>query len=321
MRGGREPAIGGCFREGAFIHAEPTVDLTLLGPRALWYILNRMTPGEQPPKPDTRADLPTWKELTEFINKQADNDRKVIDHWFKLASALLGLVLVVAAVVIGFVGLRTLADIRAVAASTAREAAKSKVEDVLKQPELQNLVRETASNLFEKGVFSKAIEARVRELLSTEIATPESRKFIGEAIRSELAARMAPRTFNESQRTTITESLRSSPGGLVRIRTGSLPEQQGYARKIYLAIKASPSWKDHTFYADSGSLAGLTNNEALLLTGIVVVVNDVAHPPDSARLLESALNRAGIGARLGTCDCSDPPKPPDIWLYVGEKTY
>src|ERR1035437_8712643 len=28
-----------------------------------------------------------------------------------------------------------------------------------------------------------------------------------------------------------------------------------------------------------------------------------------------------VGVRLGPCNCSDPPKQPDIWLYVEEKTY
>ena len=147
------------------------MDLTLLGPRALWYILHRMTPGEQSPKPDTRADLQTWKELTEFINKQADNDRKVIDHWFKLASVLLGLVLVVAAAVIGFIGWKTWADIRADAASTAQEAAKSKVEDVLKQPEIQKLVQDTASQLFKEGAYQKAVEQAVRVQMQTAVQT------------------------------------------------------------------------------------------------------------------------------------------------------
>lgn len=140
-------------------------------------------------------DQPEWKELAKFISTQAENDRNVINFWFKLATALLGFVLLFAVAIIGFVGWKSVADARAAAETTARDAAKAKVEEVLKQPELQNLVRETARDLYEKGAFRNEIEEKVHELIAAEITTPESRKLIGEAIRHELVTRTAPRSL------------------------------------------------------------------------------------------------------------------------------
>jgi hypothetical protein len=248
----------------------------------------------------------------------------VIHYWFKLAASLLGIVLLIAA------GLtwKSMADVQATAATTARDAAKAKVEEVLKQPELQALVQKTASDLYEKGAFRSAIEAKVRQLISEEITTAESRKLIGDAIKRELVTRTAPRILTESQRTTIADSLRASPDGQVVVRPGAAGEQQSHGRKLYLAIKAAPSWANHVSYASSVSLAGLTDAgdetmESLGGTGgIVIVVNDIRRPPDSARQLEAALKGAGVAdVRLGACGCASPPKSADIWVYVLEKSY
>lgn len=281
-----------------------------------------MTPDNQPEKPDARSSQPTWKELTEFINTQAEKDRKVIDFWFKMAAALLGFVLFIATLV----GFKTLSDAKAAAETTAREAAKAKVEEVLKQPEIQRLVEKTASDLFSKGVFRNEIEEKVRDLLPAAIASalqnPDSQKLIGDGIKREFATRTAPRVLTAAQRARIVESLRSSsPGGQVRVLTGALEEQQAYANKLYLAIKDAPSWSDHVSYAAAGSFAGMTNY-GILVEGIAIVVSDTTHPPDSARLLETALNNAGF-ANVGirTCGCDSGPKQADIWLYVGEKKY
>jgi hypothetical protein len=271
---------------------------------------------------DARSEQPTWKDLAEFTSRQAENDRNVIDYWFKLAGALIGIVLVIASVAIGFLGWKTISDVKVSAEVAAREAAKAKVEEVLKQPDVQKLVRETASDLFEKGAFKKEIEGKVSELISAEVTSQGFHRLVSDAVRGELMIKTAPRVLTEAQVKTIADSLRSTPEGKVDIRTGTLPEQQGYARKLFSAIQGSPSWKAHVSYAEPGTWAGLTRNMNLLLDGIVVVVNDVKSAPDFARVLERALKNAGIvGVRLGPCNCSDPPKPPDIWLYVGEKNY
>jgi hypothetical protein len=132
----------------------------------------------------------------------------------------------------------------------------------------------------------------------------------------------APRILTESQVNTIVASLRLSPDGQVSITTGNLPEQQGYARKLYEAIKAARLWKDHVSYAEPGTWAGMMESRLLLLEGIVVVVNDIEHPPNAARMLEAALKNAKVAdVRIGLCDCNSPPKPAEISLYIGEKRY
>jgi hypothetical protein len=272
---------------------------------------------------------PEWKDLSEFINKQVENDRNVIDRWFTLATKLLGGILVFAVAVVAFLGWRTIEDAKALAVTTARDVAKAKVEAVLKQPELQTLVRETARDLYDKGTFRNEIEAKVHDLISAEIATPESRKFIGDTIRRELHIRMAARVLTDAQKRAVTQSLRSSPGGHVTV-IGPTGERRNYANQLYSAIKASPSWRDHVSMAPAqGSWAALTargdeTEEALGgLSGIVIVVNDKGRPPDSAHQLEGALKSAGLAdsIQIGTCGCADPPKASDVWLYVLEKSY
>jgi hypothetical protein len=272
-----------------------------------------------PPEPGATArnTLPEWKDLAEFINKQAENDRNVINHWFRFATALLGFVLVVAAAVVVFLGWKALEDARATAATIARDAAKAKVEEVLKQPELQSLVRETARELYDKGAFRNEIEAKVRELISAEIATPESRKLIGDTIRRELVTRMAARVLTDSQKTAIAESLRSSPSGQVTVKSGPAGEQRSYAKKLYLAITASLSWRDHVSLAPAqGSWEGMTargdeTEESLGgLSGIVIVVNDKGRPPDSAHQLEGALEE---------CPCCGQHSDRHLWLRQPSK--
>jgi hypothetical protein len=50
-------------------------------------------------KSDTHATptaaAPSWKELQEFISKQTDRDRDLIDKWFKLACAIIAAVFAV----------------------------------------------------------------------------------------------------------------------------------------------------------------------------------------------------------------------------------
>jgi hypothetical protein len=193
---------------------------------------------------------------------------------------------------------------------------------VLDKPEALGLVKDTMRELFANGTFRNQIQAKTKEFVSQEIATPESRRLISDAINRVLSLRLAPRVLSAAQAKKISSALDSSPDGKVFIQTGALPEQQGYARKISDAISAAPLWKERVKYAEAGSFAAMTNDRAILLAGIVVVVPDAAHPPAAARLLEGALKGAGVeGVRIGTCECDFPPKAPDIWLYVGEKNY
>src|SRR4051794_1307594 len=128
---------------------------------------NGVHPDNQPAISPAAPGIPTWQDLVTFIGKQAENDRKVIDFWFKLAASILGIVLVV----ISFIGFKTLSDIKSAAETAARDSAKAKVEEVLKQPEIQRLVEKTAGDLFSKGVFRDQIETGVRELLPQAVTT------------------------------------------------------------------------------------------------------------------------------------------------------
>jgi len=100
-----------------------------------------------------------------------------------------------------------------------------------------------------------------------------------------------------------------------------------YARKLYLAINASP-WKGHVSFAAPGTLAGLTDTgdettEFLgAMGGIAIVVSDAQHPSEFARQLRDALANARVpNVRIGSCGCTEPPKSSDIWLYVLDKVY
>jgi hypothetical protein len=276
--------------------------------------------ADHPARADVASAQPTWKELAAFINQQSENDRKVIDFWFRLAASVIAILLLI----VSCLGIKTLWELKEAAKAEAREAAKAKVEDVLRRPEIQILVQKTASDLFSRGVFRDEIEAKVREqtaaAIASQVQTPEFRKLITAGVKGELTTRMAPRLLTEPQRKAITDSLRDGPGGQVKVKTGPLPEQQAYAKKLTLAIKAAPAWRDRVSYAEPGTWAGLEDRGNLALEGIVIVVGDVANPPPSAHRLAGALRAAGITATVGACGCDDPPKPPDIWLYVGEKT-
>jgi hypothetical protein len=176
-----------------------------------------MAQDEQAKNSDARLEQPTWKDLAEFTGRQAENDRKLIDYWFKLACALIGIVLVIASVAIAFLGWRTISDVKASAEVIAREAAKAKVEEVLRQPDVQKLVRETASDLFEKGAFKKEIEGKVSELISAEVTSPSFHRLVSEAVKGQLIVMTAPRVLTEAQAKTISDSLRSIPEGKVDI--------------------------------------------------------------------------------------------------------
>jgi hypothetical protein len=274
-----------------------------------------------PPPPPPPS--PTWQELTKFIDEQNQKTRNTIDFWYKLASGIFALLVVVAAIF----GWRTLADIKAAGTSAAEQTAREVVQKKLEEPAIQKLIRDTASDLLAKGTFRDAIYRKVGELISAQINTPESRKLIGEAIKRELADKLAWRTLTSVQSENITQSLRSSPTGQVSVRAGNIGEPQNYARKLYLAISAS-SWKGHVSFAAPGTWTGLTANgdettEFLgAMGGIAIVVSDAQHPSEFARQLQEALNNAHIpNTRVSSCGCANPPKSSDIWLYVLDKVY
>jgi hypothetical protein len=51
-------------------------------------------PDEDP----SPSAAPSWKDVLQFVHAEADEQRKVIDFWFKLAGRLLGLIIVAASV-------------------------------------------------------------------------------------------------------------------------------------------------------------------------------------------------------------------------------
>jgi hypothetical protein len=87
--------------------------------------------------PTPIAVSPSWKELTEFVNKQAEQSRTVIDYWFKLAIGIIGLILVVAAGALGAFGFKTVQEVdqaaREAAADAARSAASIRATELVKE--------------------------------------------------------------------------------------------------------------------------------------------------------------------------------------------
>jgi hypothetical protein len=275
------------------------------------------------PPPPIPPPSPTWQELTKFIDEQNQKTRSTIDFWYKLASGIFALLVVIA----GLLGYRTFADIKTAGTNAAEQTAREVVQKKLEEPAIQKLIRDTASDLLAKGTFRDAIYGKVSELITAQTSTPESRKLISEAIKRELVDRLAWRTLSPTQSETIARSLRLSPNGQVSVRAGNIGEPQNYARKLYLAISASP-WKSRVSFAAPGTWAGLTANgdettEFLgAMGGIAIVVSDAQHPSEFARQLLEALSNAHIpNVRVSACGCTDPPKSSDIWLYVLDKVY
>ena len=268
-----------------------------------------MAPSE--PEPPDQALKLDAKNILDFVADQSRRDREYFDILLKRFTLLAGVFLAV----FFWFGFKNLQSVQEV-----QEDAKRKMQAAVERELAADKIQEQISANLKKLTDTK-LQGAIDRAVATELEKPEFRTFIGDSIKRELSSRMAPRLLTEAQKRAIAASLRIAPGSRVTVRTGSLPEQQNYARNLNLAIKGSASWKDHVSYAEPGTWEGLTNNTNLLLDGIVVVVDDIAHPTDAARLLVSALKSAGIASALGVCGCDDPPKPPDIWLYVGEKKY
>jgi hypothetical protein len=115
------------------------------------------------PPPPTPPPSPTWQELTKSIDEQNQKTRSTIDFWYKSASGIFALLVVVA----GLLGYRTFADIKAAGTDAAGQTAREVVQKKLEEPAIQKLIRDTASELLAKGTFRDAIYGKVSELICT----------------------------------------------------------------------------------------------------------------------------------------------------------
>lgn len=189
--------------------------------------LPRVSPPDNSPEKQ-----PTWKDLAEFTSKQAENDRKVIEFWFKLAAGLLGLVITFAVAVIGFVGVKTISDARAEAQSSAQEAAKAKVKEILQDDRIQQLVRDTAKELLAKGTFRQTTEETVRAQLPGAIQAELTRQLPG-PITAELEKRdLLPRTVSAKSEKAFEPRLRRYAGKKALILFLPEPEPKAFAASL-----------------------------------------------------------------------------------------
>jgi hypothetical protein len=75
----------------------------------------------------------SWKDLTEFIDKQAEKNRAMMDYWFKLAVGIISVLFVLFAGGLTYFGFQTAKDAKAAAAT----AAAAEAENVMDQnPEI-----------------------------------------------------------------------------------------------------------------------------------------------------------------------------------------
>jgi hypothetical protein len=272
---------------------------------------------------EIREELDRNNKYLEFAQGQIEKDRSFYKHLYTFSGAFLAFMVAVA----GYFSFTSVSQMRSeMKASIDAELAVIRSEAAATSSEAKATVDRELTNVrteVQRRIDTEFRTDNIAALVATA-AKERTDKELGGIINREVTRRMAPRILTELQMNTITESLRSSPNGKVVIRTGNLPEQQNYARNLYNAVAASASWKGQVSYLEPGTLAGMTNDRVLLLEGIVVVVSDsnIAHSPDSVRTLEAALKNAKIAdVRIGSCDCDNPPTPPDIWLYVGPQKY
>lgn len=274
------------------------------------------------PDPENPVLKLTAKEILDFIEKQSKSERDFFDRLLKWFSGAVAAVIAVAA----FFGIQNACQVKKLSddiQDSAKRELHSAVEKEITQPKIEEEISKALQRKTE-AQFQDAINKGV----VVELDKPARRTVVNDAIKNEIVAKMAWRTLAESQSTTIAESLQHSPSGPVSVWAGELGEPEHYASLLARALRASPPWKDHVSHAAPGSWKGMTDagDETLEFLGakcgIAIVVNDVGHPPDSARELEAALKRAGIGnVALSGCGCKSPPRPSDISLYVLEKCY
>lgn len=183
-------------------------------------------PAPAPGSPVAAPAAPTWQELQEFIAKQTDRDRDLIDKWFKLACAIIGGVIAIGGITIGIVGWKTISDAKA----AAEVAAKAKVGEVLQEPRIQKLVEDSARDLFAKGAFKQIIQEQTQEQLTAmhlvpRLVSAETRKkfqakllpFAGKQMFINACDYDEPLSFAQSVAATLTDA------GL-KIRVNSLSE-------------------------------------------------------------------------------------------------
>lgn len=191
--------------------------------------------------PDVAEDpnaQPTWKDLAEYTSKQAQNDRDIIDYWFKRAAWLLGIVLTFAAIVIGFVGWKTVGDAKATAETAAQEAAKAKVKEILQDARIQQLVSDTAKRLLAKGAFRQTTEEAVRAQLPEAVRAELSKQLPG-TIAAELARRdLLPRTISAKVDAAFKPKLRPYGGKRILISFLAEPEPKAFAESLERSLTA-----------------------------------------------------------------------------------
>lgn len=116
--------------------------------------------------PQDDSAIPSWKELAEFLKQQGKDDRELVDAWFKRAIKLLWAVLGLLGLGAVFFGISTYHDIHVIAERTATmavsESATNEIKRLMQEPRIQQVVNQTAAQLFKEGAYKKAIQDEVR---------------------------------------------------------------------------------------------------------------------------------------------------------------
>jgi hypothetical protein len=186
-----------------------------------------------PPQPPTAAS-PSWKELTEFINKQAEQNRAVIDYWFKLAVAILGLIFVVCATGVGIFGFKTLEDARSAATKAATKTATEAASRIATEYVQNNpgYVEDAMKDLLQQGAFAeeikREIQSQVRAAAKEKLGktTPDQAK---EEIKT---PNPGARGVNASLEGTFASRLKQYSGKTVRITACPDGEPTAFATSL-----------------------------------------------------------------------------------------
>jgi hypothetical protein len=131
------------------------------------------------------------------------------------------LVIVLAAGALTFFGVRTFDEVQA----KAKEEAQKKVEEILKEPNVQELVRETAKKLFSQGAFQEAIRAEVQHQLKAEVPAEIKR------------LKLEPRKISGAVAQEFREWLQKFGRSKVLIRYCRQSEPSDYGRSLVVALE------------------------------------------------------------------------------------